>query len=47
MTDAFVAAGAELIAQPAETPGRALTSRLAGPAGIQQTLFQELGPRAP
>ncbi len=45
MTDALMAAGAELIAQPTETPWRALNSRLTGPAGLQLTLFQELEPR--
>ena len=37
-------AGAELIAPPIETPWRSLNARLAGPAGLQLTLFQELGP---
>ena len=41
-TAQLVAAGAELIAAPTETPWRSLNSRLAGPAGIQLTLFQEL-----
>jgi predicted enzyme related to lactoylglutathione lyase len=41
-TDALVAAGAELIAPPVETPWRSLNSRLAAPAGLQITLFQEL-----
>ena len=44
VTDALVAAGAELIAAPVETPWRSLNSRLAAPAGLQITLFQELGP---
>lgn len=44
MTDALVAAGAELIASPRETPWRSLNSRLAAPAGLQITLFQELDP---
>jgi catechol 2,3-dioxygenase-like lactoylglutathione lyase family enzyme len=43
-TAALVDAGAQLIAPPIETPWRSLNSRLAGPAGIQLTLFQELGP---
>lgn len=38
-----VAAGASLIAEPIETPWRSLNSRLDGPAGLQLTLFQELG----
>ena len=42
MTDALVAAGAELIAAPRETPWRSMNSRLAAPAGLQITLFQEL-----
>ena len=42
-TDALVAAGAELIAAPRETPWRSLNSRLSAPAGLQITLFQELG----
>lgn len=37
-----VAAGAELIAPPTETPWRSLNSRLDGPAGLQLTLFEEL-----
>jgi catechol 2,3-dioxygenase-like lactoylglutathione lyase family enzyme len=43
-TDALVAAGAELIAAPRETPWRSMNSRLAAPAGLQITLFQELEP---
>jgi catechol 2,3-dioxygenase-like lactoylglutathione lyase family enzyme len=42
MTDALVDAGAELIAPPTETPWRSLNSRLAAPAGLQITLFEEL-----
>jgi catechol 2,3-dioxygenase-like lactoylglutathione lyase family enzyme len=42
VTAALVAAGAELIAAPVETPWRSLNSRLAAPAGLQLTLFQEL-----
>ena len=45
-TDDLVAAGAELIAEPVETPWRSLNSRLAAPAGLQITLFQELAPEA-
>jgi predicted enzyme related to lactoylglutathione lyase len=41
-TKRAVAAGAELIAPPVETPWRSLNSRLAGPAGLQLTLFEEL-----
>jgi catechol 2,3-dioxygenase-like lactoylglutathione lyase family enzyme len=44
ITDDLVAAGAELIASPRETPWRSLNARLAAPAGLQITLFQELDP---
>ena len=40
-TDQLVAAGAELIASPTETPWRSLNSRLEAPAGMQITLFEE------
>ena len=43
-TDRALAAGAELIARPTETPWRSLNSRLDGPAGLQLTLFEELDP---
>jgi predicted enzyme related to lactoylglutathione lyase len=43
-TDDLVAAGAELIAAPRETPWRSLNSRLSAPAGLEITLFQELEP---
>jgi len=46
VTDALVDAGAKLIAAPVETPWRSLNSRLAAPAGLQITLFQELAPEA-
>jgi len=42
VTERLVAAGAELIAAPTETPWRSLNARLAAPAGLQITLFQEL-----
>ena len=42
--DRLVAAGAELIARPTETPWRSLNARLSAPAGLQLTLFQELDP---
>ena len=42
-TDRLVAGGAELLASTRETPWRSLNSRLAGPADLQLTLFQELG----
>ncbi len=38
------AAGAEVVAAPTETPWRSLNARLEGPAGLQLTLFEELGP---
>jgi catechol 2,3-dioxygenase-like lactoylglutathione lyase family enzyme len=40
----LVNAGADLVAEPRETPWRSLNSRLHGPAGLEITLFQELGP---
>ena len=39
---AVEAAGASVIGAPAETPWRSLNARLAGPAGVQVTVFQEL-----
>lgn len=42
VTASLVDAGAELIVPPTETPWRSLNSRLAAPAGLQITLFQEL-----
>lgn len=41
-TRRLVDAGAELVAEPRETPWRSINSRLNGPAGLQLTLFQEL-----
>ena len=41
-TEELVNAGAELIAPPVETPWRSLNARLAAPAGVQVTIFQEL-----
>lgn len=41
-TNRLVAAGAELVAPPTETPWRSLNSRLEAPAGLQITLFEEL-----
>jgi predicted enzyme related to lactoylglutathione lyase len=41
-TERLVAAGAELVAPPTETPWRSLNSRIEAPAGLQITLFQEL-----
>ncbi|MFB7885125.1 TetR family transcriptional regulator [Microbacterium sp. NPDC056057] len=37
-------AGAEIEASARETPWRSVNARLRGPAGLQLTLFQELGP---
>jgi predicted enzyme related to lactoylglutathione lyase len=36
-------AGAEVIAEPTRTPWSSLNARLGAPAGLQLTLFQELG----
>jgi len=44
MTDAAVGGGAELVAEPTETPWRSLNARLEAPGGLQLTLFEELGP---
>jgi lactoylglutathione lyase len=41
-TTAAVEGGAELIAEPTETPWQSLNSRLEGPGGLQLTLFEEL-----
>jgi catechol 2,3-dioxygenase-like lactoylglutathione lyase family enzyme len=43
VTAELTEAGAELVAAPRETPWRSLNSRLHGPAGLEITLFQELG----
>jgi lactoylglutathione lyase len=45
-TAALAAAGATVIAEPTVTPWNSLNSRLEGPAGLQLTLFTELGPAA-
>ena len=42
-TSRLAAAGATVIAEPTETPWRSLNARLEGPAGLQLTLFEELG----
>jgi uncharacterized glyoxalase superfamily protein PhnB len=39
----LVEAGAELVAAPTVTPWQSLNSRLSAPAGLQITLFEELG----
>jgi predicted enzyme related to lactoylglutathione lyase len=41
-TDTLVAAGAQLLAPPTETPWHSLNSRFEAPAGLQITLFEEL-----
>jgi uncharacterized glyoxalase superfamily protein PhnB len=43
VTDDLVEGGAELIAAPTRTPWQSLNSRLSAPAGLQITLFEELG----
>ncbi len=45
MTRTLEAAGATVIAEATRTPWDSLNARLTGPAGIQLTLFQELGPK--
>lgn len=42
LTQDLVEGGAELIAPPRETPWRSLNSRLAAPADLQITVFQEM-----
>jgi predicted enzyme related to lactoylglutathione lyase len=44
VTDDLVAAGAELVAAPRETPWRSRNARLNGPGGLQLTIFEELEP---
>ena len=46
-TDAVRAAGAAVLAEPTVTPWNSLNARLEGPAGLQLTLFQELGEPVP
>lgn len=41
-TERLVASGADLIAEPVETPWRSRNSRMEAPAGLQITLFEEL-----
>ena len=43
-THRAVEAGTSLVAEPVVTPWNSLNSRLAGPGGLQLTLFQELEP---
>jgi lactoylglutathione lyase len=42
-TRALEAAGATVLAEPTRTPWSSLNARLEGPAGLQLTLFTELG----
>jgi lactoylglutathione lyase len=42
-TAALAQAGATVIAEPVRTPWQSLNARLEGPAGLQLTLFTELG----
>ena len=41
-TTSLEAAGAEVVAQPVETPWRSLNARLEAPAALQLTVFEEL-----
>ena len=41
--NAYTGAGAEVIGEPPVTPWNSLNSRLRAPAGVQLTLFEELG----
>ncbi|GAA3044061.1 hypothetical protein GCM10020229_64190 [Kitasatospora albolonga] len=43
VTARLAAAGARVLAEPVRTPWNSLNSRLEGPAGLQLTLFTELG----
>jgi catechol 2,3-dioxygenase-like lactoylglutathione lyase family enzyme len=43
VTTRLTAAGADLIAPPTVTPWHSLNARLHGPAGVQLTIFTELG----
>jgi lactoylglutathione lyase len=42
-TAALAAEGAHVLAQPTRTPWNSLNARLDAPAGLQLTLFEELG----
>ncbi|MEU3169655.1 VOC family protein [Streptosporangium sp. NPDC006930] len=46
VTAELAEAGATVIAEPVRTPWNSLNSRLEGPAGLQLTLFTELGEAA-
>ena len=43
VTDTLAEAGAEVIAPPTRTPWNSLNARLSTPAGLQVTIFAELG----
>lgn len=43
MTATLAGAGASVVAEPTRTPWNSLNARLEGPAGLQLTLFEELG----
>jgi lactoylglutathione lyase len=43
VADELAAAGATVLAAPTRTPWNSLNARLQGPAGLQLTLFTELG----
>ena len=43
VTRELVDAGAEVVAEPTVTPWQSLNARLEGPAGLQITVFQEMG----
>jgi uncharacterized glyoxalase superfamily protein PhnB len=43
VTQELADAGADVIAAPTVTPWNSLNARLQGPAGLQLTLFEELG----
>jgi lactoylglutathione lyase len=43
VTESLAGAGAEVIAPPTRTPWNSLNARLAAPAGLQLTIFAELG----
>jgi catechol 2,3-dioxygenase-like lactoylglutathione lyase family enzyme len=44
ITEELLDAGATLLGPPAVTPWESLNARLEAPAGLQLTIFQELGP---
>jgi len=43
VTGELIDGGADLVADPVITPWQSLNARLEGPAGLQLTVFQELG----